>query len=126
MDNGVEYPAVGLSFGLEPIYYILSQDSVQSFVDVLIVPMGTEIECMQLAEKLRGVGAKTIVEFGGKKIKKAFDYANKQNIKFVMVVGENEINSKLYSIKDMQNGQVLCYLILKARMLSLCSSHSSS
>ena len=105
MDNGVEYPAVGLSFGLEPIYYILSQDSVQSFVDVLIVPMGTEIECMQLAEKLRGVGAKTIVEFGGKKIKKAFDYANKQNIKFVMVVGENEINSKLYSIKDMQKGE---------------------
>ena len=105
MDNGVEYPAVGLSFGLEPIYYILSQDKVQSFVDVLIVPMNTEIECMQLAEKLREVGAKTIVEFGGKKIKKAFDYANKQNIKFVMVVGENEIGSQLYSIKDMQKGE---------------------
>ena len=105
MDNGEEYPACGLSFGLEPIYYILSQNTEPSFVDVLVVPMGTEIECMKLAEKLREKGIKTVVDFSGKKIKKAFDYANKTNIKYVMVVGENELSSNLYSIKDMSKGE---------------------
>ena len=105
MDNGMEYPAVGLSFGLEPIYAILKSKMEQSFVDVLLVPMDTQIECLTLAEKLRDIGAKVITDFSNKKIKKSFDYANKQNIKFVMVVGENEINSGKYSIKDMKKGE---------------------
>ena len=105
MDNGIEYPAVGLSFGLEPIYAILSEELKRRFIDVLIVPMGTEIECLKVANELRKVNARVIVEFSGKKIKKAFEYANKLQIKYVMVVGENEINSKLYSIKDMNKGE---------------------
>ena len=105
MDNGIDYPAVGLSFGLEPIYAIMSREKKQSFVDVLIVPMDTQVECLKFAEKLRNIGAKTIVDFSGKKVKKAFEYANKTNVKFVMVVGENEINSGMFSIKDMTNGE---------------------
>ena len=105
MDNGTDYPSCGLSFGLEPIYYILSQNSVLSFVDVLIVPMGTEIKCLQLADALRKAGVKVVVELSGKRVKKAFDYANKQNIKYVMVVGEDELASNLYSIKDMDKGE---------------------
>lgn len=105
MDNGQEYPACGLSFGLEPIYYILSQNVAPSFVDVLIIPMGTEIESLKLAESLRNAGVKTVVELSGRKVKKAFDYANKQKIKYVMVVGENEINSALYSLKNMETGE---------------------
>lgn len=105
MDNGMEYPAVGLSFGMEPIYYILSQNKTESMVDVLVVPMNTEIECMQLAETLRKVGARVVVELSGRRVKKAFDYANKLGIKYVMVVGEDELSSGLYSIKDMEKGE---------------------
>lgn len=105
MDNGIEYPAVGLSFGMEPIYYILSQNKIESMVDVLVVPMNTEIECMQLAESLRKVGARVVVELSGRRVKKAFDYANKLGIKYVMVVGEDELSSGLYSIKDMEKGE---------------------
>ena len=39
--------------------------------------------------------------FYWQKGKKAFEYANKQNIKYVMVVGDNEIESGNYSITDM-------------------------
>ncbi len=105
MDNGQEYPACGLSFGLEPIYYILSQNIAPCMIDVLVVPMGTEVQSMQLAQKLREVGAHVVVELSGRKVKKAFEYANKLGIKYVMVVGENEINSNMYSIKDMQKGE---------------------
>ena len=105
MDNGQEYPACGLSFGLEPIYYILSQKTAPCMIDVLIVPMGTEIQSMQIAEKLRKENVHVVVELSGRKVKKAFEYANKLGIKYVMVVGEDEVNSNLYSIKDMQKGE---------------------
>lgn len=105
MDNGIEYPAVGLSFGLEPIYAIMKESEQKSFVDVFVVPMDTEVQCLALAEQLRSMGANTIIDFSGKKIKKAFEYASKANIRFVMVVGENEIQSGQYSIKDMSKGE---------------------
>lgn len=105
MDNGQSYPAVGFSMGLEPIFYILSSERKSKFVDVLIVPMQTEIESMNLAGKLRENNITTIVDFNNKKIKKSFDYANKTNIRFVMVLGEDEINNKTYSIKDMAKGE---------------------
>lgn len=105
MDNGMQYPACGLSFGLEPIYYILSRQIETSFVDVLVVPMDTQIECLRLADNLRSLGARVVVDLVNKKVKKSFEYANKTKVKFVMVVGENEINSKTYSIKNMQTGE---------------------
>ena len=101
MDNGIEYPAVGLSFGLEPIYYILSNEYKESFIDVLIVPLSTEIECLKLAKELREVNAKVVVDFSNKKVKKSFEYANKNNVKYVIVVGEDEINQDYFTIKNM-------------------------
>lgn len=104
MDNGCAYPAVGLCFGLEPIYAILSKQEQQSFVDVFVVPMGTEVECLKLATTLRQNGIKTLVDMNNKKVKKSFEYANKTNIKYVVVVGSNEIESGLFALKDMQTG----------------------
>ena len=105
MNNGISYPACGLTFGLEPIYAILQSNYNENFVDVLIVPMGTEVKCLGIANKLRSVGANVVTDLTGKKIKKAFEYANKLNIKYVMVIGENEINENKYSLKDMSLGE---------------------
>lgn len=38
-----------------------------------------------------------------KKLKKSLDYANKENIPYVIIVGENEINSNIITVKDMFN-----------------------
>lgn len=104
MDNGIDYPAVGLSFGLEPIFYILSQQTSRRFIDVLVVPMGTEIECIKVAEILRKNKVNAIVDFNNKKVRKSFEYANKTGIKFVIVIGEDEMSKKMYSIKNMDTG----------------------
>lgn len=105
MDNGQNYPAVGLCFGLEPIYAILQSQEKSSFVDVFIVPMGTTIECLKLATILRNNNIKTLVEMSNKKVKKSFEYANKMNIKYVIVVGSNEIESGQFALKNMQTGE---------------------
>lgn len=105
MNNGNSYPACGLTFGLEPIYAIMKSEYKQNFVDVLIVPMGTQIQCLSLANKLRDVGAKVVIDFSGKKVKKSFEYANKLGIKYVIVIGENEIQNNYYALKNMQTGE---------------------
>ena len=105
ISDGNTYPAVGLSFGLEPIYTIIKEDlSNENLVNTYIIPMDTEIECLKLAEMLRKNNINVLVELNKKKIKKCFEYANKENIKYVIVIGSNEIESNNYTIKDMVTG----------------------
>lgn len=103
MDNGMEYPAVGLSFGLEPIYVILSEKEKQTnIIDVYLVPLDTNIEVLKLATTLRDSDINVLIEMNKKKVGKCFEYAERENIHYVMIVGEEEVNSKVYRIKDMQ------------------------
>lgn len=106
ISDGNTYPAVGLSFGLEPIYTILKEElSNENLVNIYIIPMDTEMECLSLAEKLRNNNINVLVELNKRKIKKCFEYANKENIKYVIVIGSNEIESNCYTIKDMTTGE---------------------
>ena len=105
IDDGNIYPACGLSFGLEPIYAILKEEITDSsLIDVLIIPMDTEVECMSIATTLRDNGIKVMVEMNKRKLKKSFEFANKTNIKYVIVVGDDEIKESKYSLKNMLDG----------------------
>ena len=105
ISDGNTYPAVGLSFGLEPIYTILKEQyEKDNLIDVYIIPMDTEIECIKLADNLRKNNINVLVELNKRKVKKCFEYANKENIKYVIVVGSNEIESNTYRIKNMLDG----------------------
>ena len=102
MDNGMEYPAVGLSFGLEPIFVILKEElEKKSLIDVYVVPLDTNIETLKLANELRSIGVNVLIEMNKRKVGKCFEYAERENIKYVMIIGENEIKSNEYKIKDM-------------------------
>lgn len=103
INDGNKYPAVGMSFGLVPICEILDGSTNKSLYDLLIIPMNTEIESLALANKLRENNIKVIVEMNKRKIKKALDSANKNNIPYVIILGENELNSGFIEIKDMNN-----------------------
>ncbi len=103
IDNGNEYPAVGLSFGLEPIFVILSnENNDDSLIDIYMVPLDTNIETLKLANELRKNGARVLIEMNKKKVGKCFEYAERENIKYVMIIGNNEIESNIYKIKDMK------------------------
>ena len=45
---------------------------------------------------------KVLIEMNNRKIKKSFDYANKENIPYVIVIGEDEIKNKKITIKNMK------------------------
>lgn len=104
IDDGNVYPAVGLSFGLEPIYVILKNENSSELVDYYIIPMDTPLECLELAQKIRNKNKKVLIEMNNRKIKKSFDYANKENIPYVIVLGENEVKENKITVKNMKDG----------------------
>ena len=104
IDDGNEYPAVGIGFGLSPIYEILKtrEDlNKKSNLDIYIIPLNTKIECLKIANELRNYGYKVDIETKKRKMKKSLDYANKENIPYVIIVGEDEINTNIIKVKDM-------------------------
>ena len=105
--DGNEYPAVGMTFGLVPIYEILLKEEKEEekLYDLYIIPMDTELESLEFANKLREKGIKVIIEFNKKKVKKAFNWASKNNIPYVVVIGDKELKEETLSIRDMLNSK---------------------
>lgn len=104
IDDGTIYPAVGISFGLTSIFALLSNRedlNKESDIDIYIIPMGTEIESLKIANELRNLSYKVDIEMENKKLKKSLDYCNKVGIPYVIILGENEITNKEFKIKNM-------------------------
>lgn len=103
IDDGEEYPTIGISFGLSAIYELLKKDlsMANSNTDIFIIPMDTEIQSLKIANQFRKMGYRVEIEMNNKKIKKSLSYANKENIKYVIVIGTNEISSGQLKIRNM-------------------------
>ena len=105
INNGTVYPAVGVSFGLNVIYEILKnreEFTENALTDIFIIPMGTEIECLKIAESMRKAGYKVEVEMKNRKMKKSLEYANDEKIPFVFILGEDELANNCITVKNMQ------------------------
>lgn len=112
--DGNMYPAVGISFGLSSIYELLrDRDDLinNSFIDLYIIPMDTNLFSLNVANQLRNAGVKVIVEMNKRKVKKCFEWADKNKIPYVVVIGEEEVNTNIISIKDMNTGTTKQYKI---------------
>lgn len=106
IDDGNLYPTVGISFGLSSIYELLKDEqkvSNQAQIDIFIISMNEPVASLKVASELRKLGYKVEIDTSNKKIKKLFEYANKENIKYVIVLGEDEIKNEKFRIKDMFN-----------------------
>ena len=105
--NGKKYPAVGISFGLDAIFAILKDNKslIKNMKDVYIIPMNDKSQALKIAAILRNQNKKVDIEMSGRKIKKSFEYANKENIPFVIVVGDDELERGKVTLKDMKTGE---------------------
>lgn len=114
ISDGNTYPAVGISFGLSSIYELLKNSDIfdnDSLIDLYIIPMDTDLFSLSIANKFRKMGARVIIEMNKRKIKKCFEWADKNNIPYVTVIGEDEINNNIINIKDMSTGTSKKYSI---------------
>ena len=74
-----------------------------------MVPLDTNADTLKLATLLRKNGYRVLIEMNKKKVGKCFEYAEKNNIKYVMIIGLDEVNSGLYKIKDMEEKKEYSY-----------------
>lgn len=101
------FATVGISFGLDVIFtamMLAQQQDVASLVDIYIIPINTVAEALVLARALRK-DYRVEVELSGKKVRKAMDKANRENIPYVIVLGEEEVRQNHYIVKNMETGE---------------------
>ena len=74
---------------------------------VMFVNFGKAEEefCLPLLTKVRRAGISAEIYPDHVKLKKQFDYANKKQIPFVVVIGENEIKTGKITLKNMNSGE---------------------
>ncbi len=106
---------VGISFGIDRIFDVMNElnlfDSIgltASTTKVMLAHFGEEERnyCIGIASQLRSVGINTeIYPDITKKISKQFDYANKKQIPFVIVIGGDEIKTGELTLKNMTSGE---------------------
>lgn len=73
-------------------------------MDYYIIPLGTQKESLLVANYLRKQGYKVEYEMSNKKLGKALEKANKEKIRYVIIIGENEVENNQFKIKDMFTG----------------------
>ena len=105
-NDNMPYPTVGISFGLDTIYTALIQkERVSPSVDIFIIPLGTQAQCLKIAHTLRtNENLKIELELADRKLKRALNYANKENIPYVLIIGEEEINNDVAVLRNMKEG----------------------
>jgi histidyl-tRNA synthetase len=103
---------VGISFGLDRIYLVLEElglfpETVTASTKALFINYG-EREALYASAallKLRQAGIKVELYPDASKLAKQFQHADKRRIPFVILVGEQEIQSEKYSLKNLTTGE---------------------
>lgn len=104
-------PGVGISIGLTRLFSKLNELNLikaekKSVSDVLIIPMTENMQVpLKLATDLRKLNVNTEIYLNNKKIKAKMKYADKLEIPYVVVIGDEEIESKKIKLKNMTNGE---------------------
>ena len=103
---------VGISFGLDRIYLVIEElnlfpETVTASSKALFVNYGDAeaFYALQAIKKLRAAGIKVELYPDKAKVGKQFQYADKRNIPFAVVIGGEEMNSNTYSLKNLVSGE---------------------
>ncbi|MFN0064643.1 MAG: histidine--tRNA ligase [Chlamydiales bacterium] len=122
--GGPDLPAFGFGTGLERIIQTCLTQQVQLptpfRTDLLFIPLGDEAAslCFQELSRLRKQGFAIEMDFSGKKLKRAMQYANSSQVRHVAIVGENEIKEGRFALKEMESGheEMLSFAQLEKRL----------
>ena len=120
--GGEDIPAAGISFGIERIMDIIENSSERKkFFEpqpegVLIVSLGdnTIKDSFIIAEKLRKEGIPAETDLMKRSFKKQLQTAIEKNFKWVLIIGEEELKTRLFPLKRLSDGSQSIVSILDA------------
>lgn len=105
---------VGISFGIERIYDIwceLNKDKKEDYFNqklkVLFINFGEKeaVYCLKAMKQLRNAGIGAELYPDNAKIQKQMKYADAKGIPYVILAGENEMNTQTFTLKNMKTGE---------------------
>ena len=109
--GGKHLPSLGFAMGMERLLMVMDAQGCDYMepktCDLYIVPMGEDAlkKAMGIASELREEGCFVEYDLIGKGLNAQMKYANKTGAKFVMVLGDNEIESGVAKLKNMATGE---------------------
>ena len=108
LGSKVPAPGIGFSIGEDRLVMIVEESKTVAapVLDVYIAPMGEPAlrHCAILAGEIRALGLS--VEVGtDRKLKRMLELANKSAARYTLIVGDNEIVTQSYALKDMASGE---------------------
>ena len=107
--GGPSAPGIGFAIGEDRLVLALqeSAEAVQRRPDVYIAPLGAGMdrEAARLARELRRHDL--VVELGDEtfRLKKSFETADRLDVRFALIVGENEVKAGSFALKNLKTGE---------------------
>lgn len=102
--------STGFAFGFDRIMEAYHRQNIQvpptTKPKVLVIPVKKEfkIEAIKIAQLLRSNDIVTDIDLKGKKLKKNLSYANSHNFNKVIMIGKQEVEDEVVTLKDMDSG----------------------
>ena len=103
---------VGISFGADRIYDVmlglnLFPEELACSIKVFFVNLGKAEEeaAMPIISQLRDNGIATEIYPESAKMKKQMEYANRRGIPYVVIIGSNELERGVATVKNMRSGE---------------------
>ena len=107
--GGPAAPGIGFAIGEDRLVMSLAESApaVIQKPDVYIAPLGSEMngEAGKLARELRREDLVVELGDGSFKLKKSFEAAAKLGARYVLFVGENEVQSNTFALKNQETGE---------------------
>jgi histidyl-tRNA synthetase len=107
--GGPPAPGIGFAIGEDRLVMTLQETAgaVARPADVYIAPLGAgmNLHAAKLARELRGQGVIVTVGDEAFKLKKSLETASKLSVRFALILGENEVNSGQFALKNLSTGE---------------------
>lgn len=104
--GGPSVPGVGFAVGLERLFLALDAENIDIreiiCPDVYIFSADDEQKpyVLSLSNDLRLAGFNVEIDYNGKSFKSNFKQADKVNARYIIIIGEEEVESKLLTVKN--------------------------
>ncbi|WP_339228246.1 histidine--tRNA ligase [Oceanobacillus sp. FSL K6-2867] len=110
--GGPETPGIGFGMGFERLLMALEAENIaipiDESLDCFVVATGSsqvEKEATRLVHELRANGIQVDKDYQGRKMKAQFKAADRFQAKYVLVLGEEELEKQTVNLKEMETGQ---------------------
>jgi histidyl-tRNA synthetase len=107
--GGPPAPGIGFAIGEDRLVMTLQESAgvAPRPADVYIAPLGAglNVHAAKLARELRRQGVVVVTGDESFKLKKSLETASKMGVRFALILGENEVNSGQFALKNLSTGE---------------------